>query len=362
MNSFESVKRQAFTLVELLVVIAIIGILIGMLLPAVQSVREAARRTECSNKMRNIGIASLNHEATFKKFPNAGSQSDTYWNAAFANAPLHDFENLGWAYQILPFLEGQNLFDQRTASGPFLSPAAGGTPMAEVGNDTFRCPSRGNRLALNAQFLYPFFQSDYAGVIGPWTDAEGFIPDHGLAFWIGGTNTGNEQEHTWTGIIAKSGHSLGDEASSGSVRYKEIKVADVQDGLSNTILVMEKAVNGQFYDFVETQPFSDWWESGLFHNADYSSLRIITLAAPSNGYWAGGAEIGLLSDSAPRPEIWQQSSGRTREIGFGSAHPGVTMSVAGDGSVQAINNTADMLLLINLGRRADGFPTGFGDL
>ena len=362
MNGFYKLKRTAFTLVELLVVIAIIGILIGMLLPAVQQVREAARRTACANKMRNQGLASLNYESSFQRFPNAGSQSDSYWSLAFATGPLHGFENLGWTYQILPFMEGNNLFEQRESAGVFNMTAAGQAPMAEVGNETFQCPSRGQRLALNAQYLYPFYQSDYAGVIGPWTDQDGFHSEHGLAFWLGSNNASNEQEYVWTGIIAKSGHSLGDQASDGGTKYKEIGVADVQDGTSNTIMFMEKAVNGRFYDFVETNPFSDWWESGIFHNADYSSLRILTLAAPSNGFWAGGEPIGLLSDSQERPAIWQQSSGRTREMGFGSAHPGVTNSVSGDGSVQAINNNADLLLLINLGRRADGFVAGFDDI
>jgi hypothetical protein len=310
--------------------------------------------------LRNQGLACLNFESTFQRFPSAGSQSDSYWNAAFERGPLHGFENLGWTYQILPYMEGQNLFDQRTSVGPFARTPAGGEAMVVIGNENFRCPSRGERVTIIG--IDPYFQTDYAGVIGPWTDENGFNSDHGLAFWLGGANTSNEQDYVWTGIISKSGHSSGDQVEDGGVKYKEIRVADVQDGLSNTILLMEKAVNGQFYNYIETAPFSDWWESGMFHNADYSSLRILTLAAPSNGYWAGGEPIGLLSDSAQRPAIWAQSSGRTREMGFGSAHPGVTNSVAGDGSVQAISNTADLLLLINLGRRSDGEAVGFDDI
>jgi len=75
-----SSKRRGFTLVELLVVIAIIGILIGMLLPAVQQVREAARRTECLNNMRQLGLGAINFESAHMRFPSAGfNGSDTWW-------------------------------------------------------------------------------------------------------------------------------------------------------------------------------------------------------------------------------------------------------------------------------------------
>lgn len=112
--------KHGFTLVELLVVIAIIGILIGMLLPAVQSVREAARRTTCSNNMRQIGLALFNYESAFKKFPSAGQAKrggtgpDAGQNVFFTDR--RDLESFGDASHsvqtyILPFIEQGNVYD-----------------------------------------------------------------------------------------------------------------------------------------------------------------------------------------------------------------------------------------------------------
>jgi len=96
--------RNAFTLVELLVVIAIIGILIGLLLPAVQQVREAARRTDCGNKIRQMGLAIMNYESAHKVLPPGWTASDP---TDAASVP-----GWGWSAQILPFIEAGNVYDQ----------------------------------------------------------------------------------------------------------------------------------------------------------------------------------------------------------------------------------------------------------
>ena len=111
-------KREAFTLVELLVVIAIIGILVALLLPAIQAAREAARRTQCRNNLKNIGLAIHNFHDTYKFFPtggtfpnpdidnylrDTGTQANKVLRKGPANGPLE--QGLGWLYQILPFLE-----------------------------------------------------------------------------------------------------------------------------------------------------------------------------------------------------------------------------------------------------------------
>lgn len=127
--------RSAFTLVELLVVIAIIGILIGMLLPAVQSVREAARRTACANNLRQVGLASLNYESTLQKFPSAS----LFPLVAPDGGPLQDSDNLnGWSAQaqLLPYLEQSNL-----ASTIDYNIGYKDHPPITIGNDTEQIPS-----------------------------------------------------------------------------------------------------------------------------------------------------------------------------------------------------------------------------
>lgn len=119
-------RRRGFTLVELLVVIAIIGILIALLLPAVQAAREAARRTQCTNNLKQIALAFQTHHDTHKKFPYAGAGADpdrTYVDSRgiVVNTPTGAIgvgrqQHWSWAYQILPFMEQAGLMKRLTTT------------------------------------------------------------------------------------------------------------------------------------------------------------------------------------------------------------------------------------------------------
>ncbi|MCE9555507.1 MAG: DUF1559 domain-containing protein [Planctomycetes bacterium] len=125
MYYYQSAKRHAFTLIELLVVIAIIGVLISLLLPAVQSARESARRVQCMNNLRQIGLALTAYHDAYGAFPRGG------WPATSAN--------LSWSASILPHLEGSNIYKLLNPAAPYTDPtnlAAGRTVLPN-----FLCPT-----------------------------------------------------------------------------------------------------------------------------------------------------------------------------------------------------------------------------
>lgn len=191
--------KRGFTLVELLVVIAIIGILIGMLLPAVQSVREAARRVSCANNLRQIALAFHMHHDSHGYFPSGGwdwYHPPTYMNGA---AAVGAEQRAGWGFQILPYIEAQNVIN----AGPV---EAIGTP-----NPIFFCPSR--RSAQTVQLA-----DNYNPPLGvdPVT--------HALCDYAAGNREG-------TGPVQ---------------RYQPLGFRDILDGTSNTLLVADKRLNVKF--------------------------------------------------------------------------------------------------------------------
>ena len=196
MNSKSS--KTAFTLVELLVVIAIIGILIAMLLPAVQAVREAARRVECMNKVRQLGIAVLNHENAQGVFPPGRTD-------------LHS-----WASYLLPYIEQTNVGDIIDVDIPFYDPA--NQPAVSSVIPTLICPSNPN-----SEFVY-----DIPANYGVGSGLKAAITDYSTTQRV-------------AKIVYNRGFADPVDNNIGAIGLpnERIKISEITDGLSNTIIFSE---------------------------------------------------------------------------------------------------------------------------
>lgn len=206
---------RGFTLVELLVVIAIIGVMVGLLLPAVQAAREAARRMQCSNRMKQIGLAFHNYESSFRALPPSRIE---------ISSPLF---HAGWQSMLLPFLEQNALYDNYNRTQSWFAQV--NSPVTTQSVSEFVCPSTpGTRgtppaaryTARGITYGTPAFgPSDYAA-----------INNIRRAAWVVNGETGpSATQRQWPGALFPARPGAG------------IKFAEILDGLSNTIMIVEDA-------------------------------------------------------------------------------------------------------------------------
>ncbi len=208
-------KRVGLTLVELLVVIAIIGILVGMLLPAVQQIREAARRIQCQNNLRQLALGTLNYSsARSERLP-------PLWKSANPN----QWDNFSWRIDILPFIEAENLRQSLMLKESPLSSA--NLSAAESQLPIFQCPSTPQSPRVIAQ-------------IGSTTDLRLAACDYSAIF-----TTTTDAEIRSEGAWYPSGSS---ETSIAVLRTQPGKLVSIGDGLSSTVLLFEQAAKPAVYD------------------------------------------------------------------------------------------------------------------
>lgn len=302
-------QKSAFTLVELLVVITIIGILIALLLPAVQAAREAARRTQCTNNLKQIGLACLTHEQAFGFFPTAGwsAAEKGYFTAADPDLGVTETQPGGWTFNILPYIEQQSLHDmgmgQSSTAKASLFAQREQTPIGGM-----ICPSR--RVP---GVLRPMYQGRY-----PVNCTEFKVAAKGDYAGNAGDNYSPEAAATNTGVFY----------------HKSIThVADVSDGLSNTYLVGEKYLAPDYYETGEDGGDDD----SLFVGANCDVLR--------------STHPGTSSALAP-PR--QDQSGAYCCYQFGSAHSDAFNMAMCDGAVRSVSYEIDLEAHRCLGNRKDG--------
>ena len=202
--------RRGFTLIELLVVIAIIAVLIGLLLPAVQKVREAAARMSCQNNLKQLALACVNYEVANQKFPPSNTTA----------APFN-----GWAALVLPQLEQENVRNLYVTTANWYDPVNATARAATV--KTFLCPSaNGGRAGLSDFAGAP--GSPFSGAAWDYTNVAVVAP--ALLTYLGYAD-GPLFTNTWRGVMSSKGST----------------VAEITDGLSNTILVTEDANRPEFW-------------------------------------------------------------------------------------------------------------------
>jgi prepilin-type processing-associated H-X9-DG protein len=332
-------------LVELLVVIAIIGILIALLLPAVQAAREAARRTQCRNNLKQIGLAIQNHLNVKKYFPTAGSCNN---DPAETNNPINGggwdlsnkwgFERGSWVYCILPFAEEEQLYDIGHQSGygnfPTTPPAGlGGKYIDEMPISWISCPSRGARTSQPTATGQVWQLLDYASPIG-WGSSNNFYDVAAYIFMktMNAFPSGPyilQYNRTWDGVIVIGG--VGRD-------YKlpaKITIAKVSDGLSKTIAVSEKAAWSQNYQSTGSWYWDDpgWCRPEWYWN----SVRAFDLPLLNDG--DSNLTLPLVPGQPYAGPV--RTSASLPEQGFGSAHPGAFNALFADGSVHGISYTID---------------------
>lgn len=316
--------RAAFTLVELLVVIAIIGILVALLLPAIQAAREAARRTQCQNQIRQVGLAALNYEGVKKHFP-----------STVGPGPY------GYIAVILPYFEEQNLKDLINFTVRWSDAKNAAVRDREL--PFLRCPSQ-NRLeptqiydeglTNSYQILDTAMRAHYYAVNGAKLDSTcpGLAPFEVTSC---GPQYGNRGGHATNGIMYP---------------LSKVKHGQVEDGTSKTFLVGECA-----WDFGgEVAP---WYAGSLFFGGQFDPPETLAwfMTRFGDGFWVENqAQIRYAIEEASYSPTLTTVVAKRSDLSFGSKHSTGCNFTMADGSTRFVSKDTDVVILRYYACRHDG--------
>jgi prepilin-type N-terminal cleavage/methylation domain-containing protein/prepilin-type processing-associated H-X9-DG protein len=314
-------RRWGFTLIELLVVIAIIAVLIGLLVPAIQKVREAANSAKCRSNLHQIGVAFQAYHDVYKYFPGGGDNWTTPPAYDATGRPLAAPGNTrlaqtaGWGFQLLPYLEGDNAYKG----------GGGTTNLARILNamgspvPVYFCPSRREPMTLLYTRTYDnpptseLFDNLPQGAPDQFTIA---LCDYAAS------NLDN------TGVVVRTAGAGAVPGDQLPAPRSNIRFTDIRDGTSVTLMVADKRLNKAFL--------------GQYMEDD------------SEGYAAGFDENTMRTTSLPPLPDFYGQPGEKGDYRFGSSHTGGFNAVFADGSVHTLSYTIDPTVFSNLGNRNDG--------
>ena len=308
-------QRRAFTLIELLVVIAIIAILVGLLLPAVQKVREAANRMSCANNLKQLGLAYQNYQTTVGKFPYGGN-----------NVPSMA---TGWGTYILNYIEQPALYSQYNFNAPFTVSEGGPATNQAVANSPIKimnCPSSpGNHLTTyNAPYPPPFNIS--------WT---AWSSDYGPEMAIA-ENLAASSAASTAGVLQP--------ISETGVAPPVLRISDITDGTSSTILLVEIANRPNLWQGGQMVSSAQTYWSGSGGWADPSTSNAQLYGSPMSG----GLPFSLTNPASYSPASGPCGINCSNDFGLYAFHAGGANVVFADGSVHFLSTSINIQTLAAL--------------